>query len=197
MEKGRGGGIRWSTPLLRRTRSVAAVARLRELADTPGEEVASREGRRRGLVGHCPTPPDLLASSEISSTASLRLFGCRSSAVFCSVLTSDLPITLFLFLPDTPNSIAKPYLVYLHAFAMRIGTTAPVGHAIDTANRSNCIPVKVKAISVRPISVRINFCVKVKTQDRQSEVESGLLGASYVVENCSAAAAPDPIRSPA
>nr|GMC84748.1 polyadenylate-binding protein 2-like [Ipomoea batatas] len=100
-QQGRGGGIRRSTPLLRRTGSVAAAARRRELPDAPGEEVAVRERRRRGVAGHCPTPPDLLASSELSSTASLGLFGCQSSVLFCSVLASDLPINLFLFLPDT------------------------------------------------------------------------------------------------
>nr|GLL42639.1 hypothetical protein Itr_chr12CG24070 [Ipomoea trifida] len=108
---GRGGGIRRSTPLLRRTRSVVAATRRRELADAPGEEVvAGREGRRRGVAGHCPTPSDPLASSELSSTASLGLYGCQSSVLFCSVLASDLPISLFLFLPNTQTPSQNPNL---------------------------------------------------------------------------------------
>nr|GMC76909.1 protein FAM136A-like [Ipomoea batatas] len=273
MEKGRGGGIRRSTPLLRRTGSVAAAARRRELADAPGEEVAGREGRRRGVAGHCPMPPDLLTSSELSSTASLRLFGCRSSVLFCSVLASDLPISPFLFLPDTQTPSQNPNLSPSKTLIKAPSQNEDGAHSSRGANSDgecfdrkkkseeigSCVeycsvPVvnaqnavqnevfqfqeklqrslmvcqdKFEAAKLQPnkgdvvkglesyVDQSVQDCIKtlphivgkLKTSlrmtdliqnymIRQSEVESGLLGASYVAGNCSAPT-PDPLRSPA
>nr|GLL31527.1 hypothetical protein Itr_chr07CG10860 [Ipomoea trifida] len=47
------------------------VRRIDSVAAAPGEEVADSEGRRRGVAGHCPTPPDLLAAL-LQSTVQIK-----------------------------------------------------------------------------------------------------------------------------